>query len=368
MYRQRITIRPQLLFQLGLIWCGGLAGCIHTGAYNELLTGAPRELEMVTHPEYRVAPPDILLIESAKNIRAAGSPLRAGDQLLVQAYPPEPFETVANLDAPLESQAELELEKAFNVINGVYQIGPEGDIDLGPNYGKIVVGGVSEEEARERIVAMLQYKGFKDPLVRLELADISGKQVIAGEHLVRPDGTISLGVYGSVHVAGLSLEEAKSVVEAHLSQFLHDPEVNVDVVAYNSQSYYVITDGGGFGERVDRFPVTGNETVLDAIAHVEGLSQVSSKNIWIARPAPAGAGCAQILPVNWREIAAEGVTTTNYQVLPGDRIYIKADPIISLDNIIAKITAPVERVFGVILLGDGAVEAINSSGQRGGGF
>src|SRR5262249_56263464 len=64
-------------------------------------------------------------------------------------------------------------------------------------------------------------------------------------------------------------------------------DVNVDVIAFNSKVYYVITDGGGFGEQVRRFPVTGSETVLDAISNIAGLPAVASKKrIWGARRTP----------------------------------------------------------------------------------
>ena len=53
--------------------------------------------------------------------------------------------------------------------------------------------------------------------------------------------------------------------------------MSVDVLAYNSKVYYVIMDGGGYGQQIVRLPCTGNETVLDAIAQVNGLPQVASK-------------------------------------------------------------------------------------------
>ena len=81
----------------------------------------------------------------------------------------------------------------------------------------------------------------------------------------------------------------------------------VDIFAYNSKKYYVVTQGGGLGDNVAESPITGNETVLDAIARVGGISQISSTNIWIARPAPNGVGCEQILPVNWDEISRGAV-------------------------------------------------------------
>jgi polysaccharide export outer membrane protein len=99
--------------------------------------------------------------------------------------------------------------------------------------------------------------------------------------------------------------------------------------------------------------------VLDALTQVNGLSRVSSKRIWIARPMPGGAGCDAILPVNWKEITASGATASNYQVLPGDRIFIAQDPLIALDATLNRLIAPVERIFGVTLLSTQAIQTIN---------
>ena len=162
-------------------------------------------------------------------------------------------------------------------------------------------------------------------------------QLIRGEHLVRPDGTVGLGLYGQVYVAGLTLEQAKAAVEAQLSKYLYRPEVSLDVAAYNSKLYYVISDGAGSGESVLPLPSTGNETVLDAVSKAGGLSPVSSKKrIWVARPAPAGCDADQIMPVDWVNITQRGETATNYQVLPGDRVYVMSQPAIGLDNLLAK--------------------------------
>jgi protein involved in polysaccharide export with SLBB domain len=201
------------------------------------------------------------------------------------------------------------------------------------------------------------------------MPDVAGKQVISGEHLVRPDGRISLGVYGSVYVAGMTLDEVKQATEAHLSKYIYRPEVYADVLAYNSKVYYVITDGGGFGEQVERLPYTGNETVLDAISQIDGLSQVSSKKIWVARPGPADMDCAQTMPVDWCAVTRDAATATNYQILPGDRIYIKADDLIAFDNVVMKVVTPFERIFGFILLGNGTVRQLQQgSNTTGGGF
>jgi protein involved in polysaccharide export with SLBB domain len=231
-------------------------------------------------------------------------------------------------------------------------------LDLGPSYGKVMVGGQSLEEAQDSVFRHLK-RTLRDPQVSLTLAQAAGQQQIAGEHLVAPDGTINLGTYGSVYVTGLTLEQAKKAIEDHLGKFLDAPLVSVDVFSYNSKVYYVITEGAGFGDNVVRFPVTGNETVLDAISQINGLSRLSSKDIWIARPAPSGVGCDQILPVDIEAIMKGASTATNYQVLPGDRVFIAQDQWIAFDSIIGKITAPWERVFGFALLGSSTIQQIN---------
>src|SRR5205085_5604251 len=131
--------------------------------------------------------------------------------------------------------------------------------------------------------------------------------------------------------------------------------------------YYVIFDGGGYGQQVLKFPVTGNETVLDAIYNAGGLPAVASRRrIWVARPTPAYQECVQILPVDWLAITQSGSTRTNYQLFPGDRVYVKADPLIHLDNMLAKIISPIQRLLNITLLGTSVVNQFRGGGNNNG--
>src|SRR5205807_636614 len=91
----------------------------------------------------------------------------------------------------------------------------------------------------------------------------------------------------------------------------------------------------------------------------------STKKIWVARPAPANHPCLQILPVDWRAIVQGGATATNYQLFPGDRVYIQSDPLIWFDNNLAKILQPIERLFGATLLGNFTVQSFRRNGGGG---
>ncbi len=324
--------------------------CAYSG-----IADAPRELRKVSLPEYMVEPPDVLLIEAVNNLRPSTAPVCAGESLIVQVNRTIP---IGQVEDPVSAQ--------FKQINGLYVIGTDGYLNLGPEYGKVLVADLPLEDIQVRVDAHLR-QILTSPQVLVTLPSPQNKQFIAGPHLVRPDGTVGLGVYGSVYVAGMTLQQARNAIELHLSHHIHRPEVSVDVLAYNSKVYYVITDGGGAGEQVYRIPSTGNETVLDAIAGVNGLPTVASKaSIWIARPTPNQGTPDQILKVDWQAIAEGAQTTTNYQMLPGDRLYVKASPLITMDTKLAKFTAPFERMLGFTILGNGAVRSVQGKNTNGG--
>ena len=312
------------------------------------VASVPTEKDKSTLPTYVIEPPDILLIDAVKLVPK--SPYRV-----------EPLDVLQILVAnPLIDQP----------ISGQYPIDPSGAVDLGPAYGKVLISGQTVDEARKTIETHLRTV-LRDPQVSVSLSQTSGQQQVAGEHLVGPDGTVNMGTYGTVYVAGLTIAEAKTAVEAQLSNYLEQPRVSVDVFAYNSQVYYVITEGAGLGDTVVRVPITGNETVLDALAQVNGLSRLSSKNLWIARPTPGDVSCDQILPVSWTEITKGASTATNYQLMPGDRLFIAENKIIALDTFLDQVSAPIERLFGTTLLGAQAIQTINRFPKglgSGGGF
>jgi polysaccharide export outer membrane protein len=181
---------------------------------------------------------------------------------------------------------------------------------------------------------------------------------ISGERLVRPDGKISLGFYGEVYVAGLTPIEVKEKVVLHLRTFLTDdmlglvetdrktggriadPKIGgpkriapkdsdrvfVDVTASNSKNYYVL----GAVTVPGRMPVTGRETILDAINLVNGLTpQADHANVVLYRP---GKGRLRSLRVDIDQIMLGDDLSTNYQLEPGDRLVVPQLPKTELEE------------------------------------
>jgi polysaccharide export outer membrane protein len=244
-------------------------------------------------------------------------------------------------------------------------------------------------------VSMPDYVVEPPDLVLVEVLEALPGRPISGERLVRPDGKITLGFYGDVYVAGLTIQEMKEKIVLHLRKYLTDEamglveidpvtgtgrtdesgklitvepkdtdRVFVDVTAYNSKNYYVLGDVAAPG----RLPVTGNETVLDAIQFAGGLIPTAApQNIRLVRPAPPGACCEQILPVNLAAIMSGGDSTTNYQLMPGDRIVVYRDPIVRTTIFIDRLAAPFQTVLNSILQTSFTIRAIQFAalGTRG---
>ena len=289
-------------------------------------------------------------------------PRVARERNAVRAIPKPPYK-IEPLDALF---VQLGNPLPNEPLSGTFSVDPEGTINLGPSYGgSVSVNGLTIPEAKAAVEAQI-IKVLKEPQVTVSLAQSRASQRIGGPHLVRPDGTVGLGTYGDVRVVGLTLAETKKAIEDHLKKYLQNPEVSVDVGSYNSKLYYVILDGGGAGQQVIRLPITGNEHVLDAISQVNGLTPVSSQDhIWVARPAPKG-GPHQVLPVDWKAVAELGDTTTNYQIMPGDRVYVDAQDLVTIDIYLTRLFAPIERVLGLTLLGSSAARNISGRGVRNG--
>lgn len=351
--------RGLLLAVLAVWGASGLCGCQAIDVQNASLEGPappvmepPREKSLVSLPSYRIEPPDVLQLEVFKLVPLPPYRAEIYDVLQIQVMGTLPEWPIGPIDAYGRPTPD----------GGYYLVEAEGTVNLGPAYGTVRVAGMTLEQIEEALRQHL-LRVLRDPVVSVKLARASGTQPISGPYLVGPDGTVNLRQYGAVHVAGQTVAEAKVALERHLAQYFDAPEVSVDVAAYNSKVYYVVTAGAGLGDNIVRVPITGNETVLDAISTIGGLSQISSKQIWIARPAPGDFGCEQILPVDWMAITRGGSTATNYQIMPGDRIFIADDSLVALANFVNRVISPIERLVGFTSLGASTVRNLQTLGR-----
>lgn len=185
-------------------------------------------------------------------------------------------------------------------------------------------------------------------LILVEVLEALPGRPISGERLVRPDGRISLGFYGELPVAGLTIPQIKERIVLHLRKYLDDEtlgllafdqtgepmrdaqgrphvidpketdRVFVDVTAYHSATYYALGDVQYPG----RIPYTGGENVLDVLQNAGGLMPTADRaHIRLIRSFPKGSP-PKVLPINYDEITMGTDMSTNYAMLPYDRLVV----------------------------------------------
>jgi polysaccharide export outer membrane protein len=226
--------------------------------------------------------------------------------------------------------------------------------------------------------AMIELPYTVEPadLLVVEVIEALPGRPISGERLVRPDGTISLGFYGDLHVRGLTVSQIKAKVILHLRRTLPDevlglievdPEgkplviepkdsksVFVEVTAYNSKNYFVQGDVAAPG----KLPHTGNETVLDALNYGGGVvATADAKNIRLVRPARASKP-ARVYKVDLEGIRERGEIEKNYQLFPGDRLIVGRNPVVTTTLEVDRLAAPIQTAINTILQGSFATRSL----------
>jgi polysaccharide export outer membrane protein len=135
---------------------------------------------------------------------------------------------------------------------------------------------------------------------------------LSGIYDVSPDGTISMSLIGVVKADGLTALELTAAIKDKLLQVLNSPEVNIQVVRNNSKKFYII--GGVI--RQGEFPLTGETTVLDALANTGGFKDFAKlKKIRILR------GTHQYY-FNYKDVSKGRHMEQNIVLENGDRIFV----------------------------------------------
>ena len=152
-------------------------------------------------------------------------------------------------------------------------------------------------------------------------ADLSGK------FTVDADGSMTFPLIGRVKAAGLTLRALEDALRTQLADgYLKNPQVAVGIDEYKSQRVFVMGEVRGPGA----YQLTGDMTIIEALAKAGGVSQNAAEEILIVR-APPGASAAgpsmptdkeaTVLKVNVRELQA-GALSQNVALHDGDTIVV----------------------------------------------
>ena len=150
----------------------------------------------------------------------------------------------------------------------LFLVDPDGQVTLGPAYGRVNLKGLTVEEAEPVVTRKLQ-EVLNKPDVQVTMAGRVSKwqqgkppqtpyhispgdplmirvlgtmidQPVNGEFVVEPQGTVALGpAYGRAQVAGLTLEQAEAAIQKKLREVLNKPDVSVSLGGWAATPSFV---------------------------------------------------------------------------------------------------------------------------------
>lgn len=139
---------------------------------------------------------------------------------------------------------------------------------------------------------------------RLSPGDVVKINVFQAEELsteerVSDDGAVVLPLVGSVPVAGLTSEQAEGKIAGILGKdYLQNPQVDVFVSEYANMKVSV----GGEVEKPGVFQISGQTTLLQAIAEAGGLTEVAKPQETIVFRQDAAGGDIKAYVVDLKQV------------------------------------------------------------------
>jgi protein involved in polysaccharide export with SLBB domain len=291
------------------------------------VAAVPVELQTVPQPAYAVAAPDRVFVQVIVAPKPAPENygIQPGDVLSVEVFPAA--QQPAIFTAP------------------TLLVAPDGKIRIA-HYGELKVAGNNLDQIAEQIKTLLrEHPDIQAlaPRVNLQLAYLHDPlDLLTGDRLIRPDGTVNLSPYGDLFVQGMTLPQVREAVRKQILQERPDlvPRlassdemyIDVEVTGFNSQVCYVQEEI----TQPSLQPITGTETVLDVVVRSGSATELAERNdVYLVRVNPFEGQEPQILPVHLRDIIRCGDTSTNYQLRPGDRIVVPPRDVVVAQRFLA---------------------------------
>jgi polysaccharide export outer membrane protein len=173
------------------------------------------------------------------------------------------------------------------------------------------------------------------------LITVRPEPVITRTVTVRPDGKISFDLIGELEVSGKTIPNVRQEISDRIKDFIVAPDVTVMLEESLSRKYFIFGEVG----RVGYFPLVGRVTAVEALAAAGGPSRFASLNASrLTRPIPEGQG---VYPVKYRDITQNGDPTTNYELQPGDVIYVPPNASARIGYALQIVFFPLQQIFGL---------------------
>jgi polysaccharide export outer membrane protein len=135
----------------------------------------------------------------------------------------------------------------------------------------------------------------------------------SGQHMIRPDGKITINLVGEVKASGVTPEELGNEIKERLKKYIVDPDVSVSVLAVKSRKFYIQGEVNKPGEYLLVTPIK----VLEALVNAGGFKDFANqKKIVILTPT------GERKNFNYKDVIKGKHMEQNVLLNPGDIILV----------------------------------------------
>ncbi len=179
------------------------------------------------------------------------------------------------------------------------------EMPLEDNFQEVMSGELEYRIGIGDEIKITIYGNPEDSTQATALGEIFG-------HSVNEKGEINVPLLKQVRIAGMTRDEASSLLEGMYRNYIRNPHVMLDVVKYESQFYYVI----GNVKNAGKHPIRVNTNLLEAVTHmVPEKDTASIQYIYLRRG-------ETVLPVNISDVATGARDFSRYYLKDGDTFYV----------------------------------------------
>lgn len=147
---------------------------------------------------------------------------------------------------------------------------------------------------------------------------------------VQPDGFVTLQIIGDVKLAGLTLDQARTVLVQRASVRLADPEIFILLKDYEKPHFVV----GGEVANPGRFELRGTMTAVEAIAMAGGFKSASARHsqVVLFRRVNSDTGETRIL--NMKHIMYAPKLEEDVALRPGDMLLVPQNRVSKIERFV----------------------------------
>ena len=177
--------------------------------------------------------------------------------------------------------------------------------------------------------------------------DVRRHPEFSGQYTVTTEGKIEYKFVGDVIVNGLTKVELQARLSEILSEYIIDPEINVQIVAYLSKVYYVV----GEVNKPGKFYMRGNSIEVREALIQSDLPSQSAAMRKCRLISPGAKGRDRRRYVNVYELLYGGDLKQNVEMKPGDILYVPSTIVGKIIKVVSPVTNAVSSAAGAAAAG-----------------